>query len=77
MLLVRLIMAGLVVLLVIGAYSVVKSVRSYMKQAKQGIEACPACEQMISVPRDVANCPKCEVKLGRNKDGSLLIRLND
>ncbi len=40
------------------------------------VERCPSCHQMISVPKEPGNCPKCGTLLGRNHEGKLLIRLN-
>jgi hypothetical protein len=39
-------------------------------------ENCPACQSVIRVSGDNMVCPKCGVKLGRNTQGKLLIRVN-
>lgn len=41
-------------------------------------ELCPACNESIRVSKTEENltCPKCGAKLGRSKEGKLLIRLN-
>ncbi|CAM3541082.1 hypothetical protein MALU111345_10180 [Marinicrinis lubricantis] len=73
----RLLVVIAFILLAIGIYNVMKGYKHIVKTAKQGVERCPACDQIISVPQSVTNCPKCNVKLGRGANGSLLIRIND
>lgn len=69
----RYVILGLFIFLI---YRGVRSFFRFKNVIRQDPEVCPSCQSIIRVSGDNMVCPRCNVKLGRNQSGQLLIRIN-
>lgn len=75
-LVIRLLLVAIVLYVIVYIIKSFKGIAQSVKNATAPRETCPACRKPIQVSGEQMECPECGVKLARNKEGKLLIKVN-
>lgn len=74
--LIKLLLFSIILYGIVYVFKSFKKVLQSTNNPMRPSEKCPACGRSIQVSGEEMVCPHCEIKLGRTKEGKLVIRVN-
>lgn len=74
--LIKLLLFSIILYGIVSIYKAFKKALKSTNNPMRPSEKCPACDRSIQVSGENIVCPHCETKLGRTKEGKLVIRVN-